>query len=134
MDGGGDSVGGAGSDGGGGRVGGAGSAGGRSGREERRGGGMSDGKLMELTAVMMGMGASEGSEEGIVSPKGMEDTGGSCSGMPTGDSYVSSPEKLGVVLPAAELAAEPNTDSTMDSAMVAVLRMEDPGSAGSWGS
>lgn len=58
---------------------------------------------------------------------GTDDTGGSCKGRvglldDTGDSRVRRPEKLGVVVDCGR-EEEFNTDSTMDSAMEAVLRM-----------
>lgn len=62
---------------------------------------------------------------------GTDDTGGSCRGKvglldDTGDNRVRRPEKLGVVVDWGR-EEEANTDSTMDSAMEAVLRM-----AASW--
>lgn len=84
-----------------------------------------------VTVVVWGVEGAEEAPESAPPMAGTEDTGGSCRGSvaaleDTGDSSVRSPEKLVVVVDCGR-EEEARTDSTMDSAMEAVLRM-----AASW--
>lgn len=84
-----------------------------------------------VTVVVWGVEGAEEAPERAPPMAGTEDTGGSCRGSvevpeDTGDSSVRRPEKLGVVVDCGR-EEEARTDSTMDSAIEAVLRM-----AASW--
>lgn len=86
-----------------------------------------------LTVVVWGVAGAEGTPD-VRDPlmAGTEDTGGSCRGSvgapdDTGESSVNKPEKLGVAVVVTGPDEVPRTDSTMDSAMEAVLKI-----AASW--